>query len=134
MEQVNKLDHRLKMVELQGGRLMTLLKPTYKRASMEFPKPTASLPLTSYPLLLTYNSGAIGGNNSITEYSLDSSKLILLRARKRYRQLITGSSTINKSHTNSLQMEPSQQLQQHNQHNQTEATQVSCSIVCLFVM
>jgi hypothetical protein len=50
LEQAERLDSRVKIIEQKCARLMTLLKPSYVRAKLDMPAPPLSKGLSQYPL------------------------------------------------------------------------------------
>ena len=82
MEQADKLDFRVKIIEQKCARLMTLLKPSYTRARLDLPVPPMSKSILSYELVLERACIAESAN-------VECWKLILLRARRKCREILS---------------------------------------------
>lgn len=80
-EEVAKVDEAMKSYELKCARLMTLLKPTYVRATLNLPSVPEKVSLTSYPLTLKRSS-------SIRDINAELTRLMLLRARRNYKEFV----------------------------------------------
>lgn len=74
------LDNLINNFQLKCARLMTLIKPTYQLASLNQPNPPTFAPLSNYPLELS--------KESIRIQSINTCKLLILRAKKSYREFI----------------------------------------------
>lgn len=77
IQEAKKLDEKLKTLELKTAKFMTILKPIYQRAHLYLPNIPIMKPLADYPLLLT--------QDSIRDYSFETTRLCLLKARKAFR-------------------------------------------------
>eukprot|EP01032_Pedospumella_encystans_P011752 gene11752-13644_t len=82
LEQADKLDFRVKIIEQKCARLMTLLKPSYTRARLDLPVPPMSKSILSYELVLERACIAESAN-------VECWKLILLRARRKCREILS---------------------------------------------
>jgi hypothetical protein len=81
LEQADKLDSRVKVIEQKCARLMTLLKPSYVRAKLELPTPPVSKSITQYAL--TLQRAVLGDSLGVELW-----KLLLLRARRKCREIL----------------------------------------------
>eukprot|EP01040_Poterioochromonas_malhamensis_P004979 gene4979-5340_t len=81
LKEVNYLDTQvIKLNEMKCAKLMTLLKPYYQKAGIALPVVPTSRALTSYPLILQ--------RDTIKEPTLETARLLLLKARKNYRTFV----------------------------------------------
>lgn len=87
LQEFHSIDQRVKVAEMRCARLMTLLRPAFQQAGALVPEslslPPPAPPLSSYAL--TYPSGR---ESSIMEPRLQDCKLLLLRTRRLYRDLM----------------------------------------------
>ena len=72
-------DSQVATIEKQCARMMTLLKPSYTRATIALPTPNVPKSINEYPLELQQTS-VLDGN------SIDIANLFILRARKQLKQ------------------------------------------------
>lgn len=86
--EVMKIDEAMKAYELKCARLMTLLKATYVRANLSLPQVPEKVSLMSYPLKLKRPL-------SIRDINLEQGRLLLLRARRNYREFLQSRKTSN---------------------------------------
>ena len=95
--EIEPMEKEVKQVELSCARLMTVLKSSYQRCGLNMPSPPNQKALTEYELPLT--------REPITEVSLDTARLLILRARRSARDKLghigmgSTSSQINASNT-----------------------------------
>jgi hypothetical protein len=82
-DEVNKIDEAMKAYELKCARLMTLLKPTYLRASLNLPSAPEKVSLSTYPLKLKRKL-------SIRDINAEQCRLSLLRARRNFKEFYQG--------------------------------------------
>lgn len=83
LDEVNKIDEAMKAYELKCARLMTLLKPTYLRASLNLPSAPEKVSLSTYPLKLKRKL-------SIRDINAEQCRLSLLRARRNFKEFYQG--------------------------------------------
>lgn len=77
LQEVELVDKMMKSFELKCAKLMTLLKPSYQRASLSLPSPPEVKSLNTYPLTLK--------RDSIRDLLPETWKIMVLRARKTVR-------------------------------------------------
>eukprot|EP01039_Chlorochromonas_danica_P008452 gene8452-9318_t len=87
-EEARRVDLALRREDLRVARLMTLLRPFYQRACLTLPDPPSHRALASYPLDLPRPSLRIARGT-------DALRLLLLQARKSYRDHLRSQTAAN---------------------------------------